>query len=184
MAIDWCKSYREAKGLTQKELAEEMRTEFPWVDESLMSKMANGKCAPTEAMQTWACKCLNSLLERQKGAKGIDGQYPTKSSETADLTPLEMRVYEFLLNTDIDHRITRMGLMRITGMKDRQARDVIEGMRAKKLRIGSGLGKEGYWLIEDEAEYESFIREYSSRAYTVLKNKTAMDNYVKGQIRI
>ena len=178
------KEYREAKNLTQMGLVVEMRPHFPWVDVPLISKIESGKCMPTPSMEEWACKSLYDLLESERLSDGVVDRLKDKVSENADFTPLMAKVYEALKQTDKDNRLTRAKLVKITGIDDRRSRDLLEEMRAKGIRIGSGQGKEGYWLIRSELEYKKFIAEYSSRAYTVLKNKSAMDNYVEGQIRI
>lgn len=178
------KYYRNLKGLTQPELVKEMKGEFPWVDASLISKMESEKCEPTEAMRAWACNMANSFIQSRNTLKGIVNHSEDKVSENGDFSPLMAKVYEALKDTDIDHRLTRYQLGKLTGMGDRRNRDLLEEMRSMGYRIGSEMGAEGYWLIRSEEEYRAWIKVYSSRAYTVLRNKSAMDNYVEGQIRI
>ena len=190
MELNWCevsnviKEYRERKGLTQPELVREMKEDFPWVDTSLISKIEHGKCQPTDAMYEWACKRINALIERD--LDGICTIYPSeeKTSETVDFTPLMRRVYEALQSTDIDHRLTRRDLSRLTGLTDRRSRDIIEELRSEGIRVGSELGGEGYWLCQTDEEYIRFSKQYASRAYKVLANKSAMDRHTEGQIRI
>lgn len=178
------REYRELKGISQKALAKEMSKDFPGVDHSLISKMENGLCEPTIPMSDWVCKALNELLESLNLSRGVDVRIDTKTSDIGDLTPLEHKVYVFMKLTSEDNRISRTELAMLTKLDDRGARDIIESLRKKGIRIGSGCGRKGYWLCRSEQEYRKFISEYSSRAYTVLKNKSAMDGYVEGQIRL
>lgn len=178
------KEYREMKGITQTELVAEMKPTFPWMDASLISKMENGLCEPTAEVREWICKAEKSLVDERLA--GICIVYPPeeKTAETADFSPLMRMVYEALLDTDIDHRLSRYRLSKLTGKSDRKAREIIEELRGIGIRVGSESGAEGYWLIHSEEEYKTFIKQYCSRAYTIIDHKNAMDNYVEGQIRI
>ena len=172
------------KGITQPELVKELKPLFPWIDVSLISKMENGLCEPTAEVREWACKAINALIEER--LRGVAREYPPeeKTSETVDFSPLMRKVYEALLDTDIDHRLSRRELMKLTSRDDRKSREVIEELREVGIRVGSMCGGSGYWLIHSEEEYRRFDAEYTSRAYKVMKNKAAMDRYVEGQIRI
>lgn len=177
--------YRVHKNLSQRELADEMSKVFPWIDKSLISKMENGQCEPTEEMRAWCCNGTNSPADEQNGEGWESGRSQYFGSEKAYFSPLEQAVLDRLEMTDIDHRYTRGMLKTLLGSNDRQIRKAIETLRANGIRIGSGLGAKGYWIIRDRGEYKRFIKEYSSRAYSVLANKSAMDNQeMEGQIRL
>lgn len=177
------KLFRDVYSYTQAELAEEMKPEFPWVDKALISKIESGKCDPTEEMIEWCCNRANELSAEPERLDWEIYQEDGFVSVGPYLEPLEQTILEYLENTDIDHRLTRSHLWSLFG-SDRMNRRAIENLRSYGYRIGSGLGAEGYWLIKSEEEYKRFIKEYSSRAYKVLKNKAAMDRYTEGQIRI
>lgn len=178
------KAYREARGLSQRELADEMAKTFPGVDKALISKMENGLCEPTEAMRAWCCNGTNSPndepneLEWEVMPDGFSG------FETGYFSPLEQSILDYISKATIDNRASRGMLRALFGASDRQIRKAIESLRENGIRVGSGLGAEGYWLIRDEEEYRRFEPEYTSRAYKILKNKSAMDGYVEGQIRL
>lgn len=188
MANDWCegniiKAYRKDRGLTQRELAEEMSKVFPGVDKALISKMENGLCEPTEEMREWCCNTSNRPIGERNDAVWEVYLPESEASQMGYLSPLEQEILDRLQETDIDHRLTRSHLWSLFG-SDRMNRRAIETLRSYGYRIGSGLGAEGYWLIRDDEEYKRFSKEYSSRAYKVMKTKSAMDNYVEGQIRL
>ncbi len=176
--------YRESRGLSQRELAEEMAKTFPWVDKALISKMENGLCEPTEEMRAWCCNGENRPADKLNEVFDVVAQLKEKLPENGYYSPLEQAVYERLLATDAEHRVTRGMLVALFGSSDRQIRKAIEALRGGGIRIGSGLGEKGYWLIRDESEYRRFITEYTSRAYAIIGNKYAMDNYTEGQIEL
>lgn len=176
------KEYREALGLSQREFAALMSRDIPGVDKALISKMENGLVAPSKAMIAWCCNGPNSPVGEPNGVKGITGQIKPKSSEKAGYSPLDWSVFEKLQHTDFDHRVSRGMLVALCGSTDRQVRASIETLRRSGVRIGSGCGAAGYWLIRSDDEYKRFIREYVSRAYEVLRVKAAMDSSVEGQL--
>ena len=176
------KNYRMAKGLTQRELAEEMSKDFPYVDTSLISKFENEVCLPTEAVREWTCKRINDLLAERNQSKGMIYHSQEKLSKNGDFSPLARNVFELIKSAD--GRITREELTRKTGANDRMVREAIEELRSNKIRIGSGGGASGYFICKTESEYKRFIPEYTSRAYKIIRNKEAMDSYTEGQIEI
>lgn len=176
------KAYREASGLSQRELAEEMAKTFPGVDKALISKMENGLCEPTEEMRAWCCNGINRLADERKQSEGSIPRSAISGFEKGYFTAFEQSILDRLANTDIEHRVTRGMLVALFGSSDRAVRKAIENLRASGIRVGSGLGDKGYWLIKDENEYKRFIAEYTSRAYAVIGNKFAMDGYTEGQM--
>lgn len=180
------KEMRTALGMTQGELAQ-MFVEAglgKGIDKALISKIEAGTVEPTSAMLEACCNRLFSPADERKADKGITTQNGTKTSQNGDLSLDEQVVLDCLEKTDVDHRITRSEIGQIIGQKDRAARKLIEGLRVKGYRIGSGLGEKGYWLIDSEIEYRQFRAEYASRAYAVHKTVQAMDRAVKGQISL
>ena len=180
------KEMRAALGMTQGELAQ-MFVEAGLgrgIDKALISKIEAGTVEPTYAMLEACCNRLFRPADERNEAKGITTQSETKSSQNGDLSLEEEVILDRLMQTDIDHRLTRTEVGLLTAQSDRQARKLIEGLRAKGYRIGSGLGEKGYWLIDSEIEYKHFRAEYASRAYTVHKTVQAMDRAVKGQISL
>lgn len=180
------KEMRLALGLTQGELAEMFREEGigKGIDKALISKIEAGTVFPSEAMIEACCNRLFSPADERNNAKGITTQSETKTAQNGDLSLEEEVVLDRLMQTDIDHRLTRSEVSLLIAQTDRQARKLIEGLRAKGYRIGSGLGRKGYWLITGESEYKAFRAEYSARAFAVHKTVRAMDETVRGQISL
>ena len=180
------KEMRLALGLTQGELAEMFREEGigKGIDKALISKIEAGTVFPSEAMLEACCNRLFSPADERNDAKGITTQSETKTSQNGDLSLEEQTILDRLEQTDVDHRLTRSEIVLLIGGKDREARKWIERLRYKGYRIGSGLGRSGYWLIDSESEYKRFRAEYASRAYAVHKTVQAMDNAVRGQISL
>lgn len=169
------KEYRESRGLSQRELANLMSKDIPGVDKALISKLENGLVAPSERMIAWCCNGQNSSIDEPKSPEGITDRKRHKDARNADFTHFEWSVYNKLLNTDFNHRISRGMLVAYCGATDRQVRKAIESLRRAGIRIGSGLGNPGYWIINNEEDYKAFVKEYVSRAYEVIRTKRAMD---------
>lgn len=180
------KEMRIALGMTQGELAEMFKEDGlgKGIDKALISKIEAGTVEPTYAMLEACCNRLFSHADERKTDKGITTQNGTKTPQNGDLSLEEQVVLDRLEETDVDHRLTRSEIVLIIGGTDRAARKLIEGLRYKGYRIGSGLGRSGYWLIDSESEYKQFRAEYASRAYAVHKTVQAMDNAVRGQISL
>ena len=156
------KEYRELKGLTQSALAKELSPLFKGVDASLISKFENGVCEPPLELQAY-----------------IDGA----GQEThPELTETQEIIYNLLKTSE--KPVTRATLCFFCQQDDRSNRLDIADMRKKGIRICSSSHAKGYWLAQDEADYESLRAEYIARIRDMASVVRAMDNYVEGQVRI
>ena len=103
------KEMRLALGLTQGELAEMFREEGigKGIDKALISKIEAGTVFPSEAMLQACCNRLFRPADERNEAKGITTQSETKTSQNGDLSLEEEVILDRLMQTDIDHRLTR-----------------------------------------------------------------------------
>ena len=176
------REYRLIKGLSQKQLADELADVFPGVDRTLLSKMECGLCAPTPLLQEYLEKaCAHGDIERKSSGRVV-GRLEKKVAEIDDFSPVEKIVLGALKESSKDHPLTRARLKELTNMKDRHARDVIGKLRDKGYRIVGSSGSKGYWIAETESEYTAFRREYQTKAMTYLERIKAMDAWTEGQM--
>ena len=69
-------------------------------------------------------------------------------------------------------------------LADRGFRKEIEELRERGHRVVSTNGKSGYWIAKDDKEYREFRENYSSKAFTILRRRSAMDAYMEGQVEL
>ena len=92
---------------------------------------------------------------------------------------------EMLDKADKDHPITRDEIISRFHVSDRRARKMIEELREKGIRVCGLNTTEGYWIAKTQAEYERFRRDYVSKATTIFRRATNMDNQTnEGQVSI
>lgn len=173
--------YRQIKGITQKELADDLQSIVPGIDRILISKMETGLCEPSPLMREYLLKaCAHADIERKSLNRQI-GRLDKKDAEIGDFDPVEEIVLGALKVSSKHNPLTRAKLKDLTGMKDSRARDVIGRLRDKGYRVVGSAGTKGYWIAENESEYLAFRREYHDKAITYLSRISAMDNYTEGQ---
>lgn len=177
------KEFRKHMGITQQELAEELKSISPKMDRSTVSRMETGIVAVPHDIEGYiehVCAHAKMALESE-GNPFVDTF--TVEDERSLLTgDFEETVYERLSDLKDGERMTRTDLRLILGLPDRACRRVIEDMRAKGIRIASGGGAPGYYLAKTEEEYRAFEREYLSRAYKALATARAMRMSNVGQV--
>lgn len=173
--------YRQLKGITQRELADELQPIVPGIDRILISKMETGLCEPTPPMQEYLLKaCAHADMERKSRGRYIY-QLSEKNAEIGDFSPTEEMVLEALKECSKERPLTRSRLKDLTGMKDSRARDIIGRLRDRGVRVVGSAGTKGYWIAEGESEYLAFRKEYQNKAMTYLSRISAMDSYTEGQ---
>ncbi len=160
------KDYRLKHNLTVRELTEILKRE---VDSRLtlstVSYMENGVVEPSESIRCWLAK--RSIEDEEEGFTGR-----------------ERLVLNALMYASRERPLTRSELRTYTKLKDRDNREIIEGLRAKGAWIINGPDGKGYYITEDGSELEEWLKIYSSRAYRVLKNRTAMLSSEPMQVRM
>ena len=156
------KEYRQARGLTQPQMAQELEAICEGIDAPLISKMEKGVCQPSEVVQAW-----------------LDAQDKKDESVASEFSEVQVLIYDKLL---FFRSVTRQELSMFTGLPDRQVRKAIEGMRRCGLRIISD--KSGYRLMTSEADYKNFRARELKRAKSILYTISAMDKYTEGQVGI
>ena len=85
-----------------------------------------------------------------------------------------------LLNRKGDNPVRRP----MDPMADRAFRREIEELRERGYRVVSTSGKPGYWIAKNDKEYREFRENYSSKAFTILRHRSAMDAYTEGQVEL
>lgn len=94
----------------------------------------------------------------------------------------QRKIYEACRSATEKNRVTREELCRITGLTDRQVRQNVSDLRARKVRILSTSNKAGYWLASSDEEYCRYGNFYDKPAKRELYNKSRMDKFTNGQI--
>lgn len=72
--------------------------------------------------------------------------------------------------------ITRQELVRLTGMTDRAIRREIKKLNQEGIPILSSSRGCGYWLSDDTAEIEAYIKEIDSRRKSLYLSSAALRN--------
>jgi len=93
------------------------------------------------------------------------------------VTQYDMELFDALKNKNplgvIAPRTHAKELAAILGMPERDARRRVEQARRAGMRI---LGDErGYWIAENDAEYQEFRRRYTAPAKQIMKTARMMD---------
>lgn len=156
------KEYRKSKGLTQDQLAKELAPMFKGVDSSLISKFENGVCQPPVDLQAY----INAEETEIK----------------PELTETQEIIYNLLKGSEAP--VSRATLCFFCQQDDRSNRLDIAEMRKKGIRICSNSHTKGYWLAQNQADYESLRAEYIARISEMASIVKAMDNYAEGQVRM
>ena len=157
------RTYRKSRGLTQPQLAQELKVICEGTDAPLISKMEKGLCLPPEEIQLY----LEAQEENEKQVK-------------QDLSPAQTLIYDRLLSCRGSRPVGRQELSLLTGMPDRAVRRELETMRRMGLRICSMT--EGYWLTSSETEYKVYRARELKRAKSILATVSAMDKHIEGQV--
>ena len=80
--------------------------------------------------------------------------------------------------------ISRAELSDLLKISDRQARSCIESLREEGVRIcGTSCGN-GYYFADNEEQFKQFIRDYESKAWTIIRRSRAMQNSEEGQVSL
>lgn len=156
------KEYREKKGLTQRQLAKELAATFKGVDASLISKFENNVCQPPVELQAY-----------------IDAEERIFKPE---LTETQEIIYNLLKGSEAP--VSRATLCFFCQQDDRSNRLDIADMRKKGIRICSSSHTKGYWLAQDQGDYEMLRAEYIARINDMASIVKAMDNNTEGQVRM
>ena len=177
--------YRERQGLTQKEFVDEVKGICPELTVPLLSYIERSVVPAPEGVKDYvAGQFINGKIACQTNENDKEGQFIVEDDFTRISGDLEVRVYLALKNLNEGERITRSDLVRILHTSDRNAREVVERLRSKGIRVCSGMGKPGYFLAGSDEEYRAFEREYLSRAFTAINTAYAMRNSKADQVRL
>ena len=92
------------------------------------------------------------------------------------------KALELIQTRFIDNPISRTELSASLGVGDRTARHYIEKLREAGYRICGTSKDRGYYYPLSESEFEHFIKEYKSKAWTIIRRSNAMQGYTEGQV--
>lgn len=85
-------------------------------------------------------------------------------------------IYEMLCEASRRKPALKQEMMDATGKGEREVRHVIEDMREQGVRVVGSSDRAGYYIAENEKEYQHFRRNYISKAVTIFRRVRAMDN--------
>lgn len=160
------KEYRLKHGITIRDLTDTLKEE---VDSrftlATVSYMENGVVEPSEEVKRW-------LAARQV------------EEETTPLSNAEDAVLRALTGHSYEDPVTRADLKYWSGLKDREARQAIEDLRARGYWIVNGIGGKGYYITFDRTELEEWLKTYTARARVINRNATAMRSRMPEQVGI
>lgn len=158
------KEYRKKRGITVRELAEELKEVDTRFTKATVSYMENGVVAVPDAVDNWLA------------AKQI-------AENEAPLTVAEDIVLRDLVGRSKEDPLTRDDLRHWSGLDDRVARKAIEGLRRRGYWIVNGENG-GYYITFDREEMERFLSVYTAKAKSIHRVASAMRAMVPGQMRI
>lgn len=159
------KEYKFEKGLTLRELTDELKAVDSRFTLSTVSYMVNGVVEPNESVKRWLA------------AKQIEG-------ESLPLSDAEDAVLRALVGHSKEDPVTRSDLKYWSGLPDREARHAIEDLRARGYWIINGEGGKGYYITFKREEMEEWLKTYTARARVISKNANAMRARVPEQVEI
>ena len=159
------KEYRVKHGMTVRDLTEELNKVDSRFTLSVVSYMENSIVEPPEIVKRW-------LAARQIEEEAL----PLSDAEDAVLRALTGHSYE--------DPVTRSDLKYWSGLKDREARQAIEDLRARGYWIVNGIGGKGYYITFNREELEKWLKTYTARARVINKNARAMLSRMPEQVGI
>lgn len=148
------KEYRIKRGITVRELAEELKSVDYRFTLATVSYMENGIVEPPESVKAWLA------------GKQIE-------TNADPLTEAEDIVLRVLTGHSKEDPITRSDLKYWSGLPDRVARKAIEGLRSRGYWIVNGANG-GYYITFNREEMNDFLRVYTAKARSINKVASAM----------
>lgn len=154
------KEYRQKRGMTLKDLSEELKELDPRITVPLLSYMENGVVETPDSVKEFLAR------------KRVIVEEP--------LTENEDIVLRCLTGHFKDSPMERGDLKYWSGLPDRIVRKAIEGLRNRGYWIlNDGYG---YYLTNDREELKRWLAVYTARARSVFKTAGAMLDRMDGQL--
>lgn len=175
------KDYRLERGISQRELADELKEIFPAITAPLISLMENDKLATPPDVIEYLQKAFINAKTGVESEKSIN--YPF-SIKTMLNRPFYRAIYDELMKHDSVRPASRGDLILATGCTDRDVRKGISELRNAGLRIASSSGKYGYWLCNSDADYAAMRNELRGKAFSLLAMVKAMDECDINQVEL
>ena len=90
-----------------------------------------------------------------------------------------MSILETITSRDKANPISRHELIRMYGVPDRSIRRSIEELREKGHRICATSCDRGYYLAGSDEQFQRFLKDYTSKAYTIIRRAGAIEKGVE-----
>lgn len=87
-----------------------------------------------------------------------------------------LKLKDMLNKASIENPVSRNEICKTFHISDRVARKMVEYLRDKGVRVCGRNDINGYWIAKTEEEYRAFRREYMSKAATIFRRVSNMDN--------
>lgn len=160
------KELRQARGMTQAQLAERIKGRVPSASQAVISMIENGDVYPTEAMLDALCDALEvPEAEIFDGAEAIF--IPAAEIPHSEATMILANVLKF----GRKNAQSRPELAALLGWTDRALRKNIERARQEGVVIANDQDGGGYYFPETRAELERQFKQNESRAMAILRQQ-------------
>ena len=163
------KETRQAKGLTQSELAQAVRYADPTADQVLISCLERGDLYPGEKLRDAICKALDCT--EADIYDGIEAYFvPAEETHWSDTTAMLAEIFDMFPEDIISRRRLRQEISRREGheIADRTMRKWIAQAQREGLTIGNDQNGFGYFMPRTLEEYERIDRQIYNRAMSLL----------------
>lgn len=163
------KETRQAKGLTQSELAQAVRYADPTADQVLISCLERGDLYPGEKLRDAICRALDCT--EADIYDGIEAFFvPAPEKTWSDTTAMLAEIFDTLQEDNIQRERLRREISRREGraVPDRTMREWIAQAQKEGLVIGNDQNGIGYYIPRTLEEYERIDRQIYNRAMSLL----------------
>lgn len=160
------KEFRQAKGMTQAQLASMIKAEVPSASQAVISMLEQGDVYPTEAMM----EALSRVLEIPEDEifNGAEAVFiPAAEIPHSEATMILASVLKF----GKKNAQSRPELASLLGWSDRILRKNIERARQEGVVIANDQDGGGYYFPETREELERQFKRNESRAMAILRQQ-------------
>lgn len=172
------KLFREARGLTQKELAALVKNTDPRIDAIWISRFENGMCLPTPIIEEALASALSVpsvFIFGGAEQTAISGVVSADESTAPLLFELEELLGE--LRVGAENARSRSELAEACDCSDRELRRRVAELRRNGYCV-CNVGK-GYYISTDRADLEQYYRTEYGRAMAILKTASNVRRLLK-----
>lgn len=169
------KEIREAKKMSQRELAIKVKHADPTVDQAMISFLERGDVYPGEKLMAALC----SALECPEDAiyTGIEAAFiPAAEIVHSETTDALARILMF----GAENAIPRAQLVVLTGWPDRELRKNIEKARSEGMVIANDQNGKGYYRPDTQEELARCYKQSRSRTLAQLRQQKYIRRRMNG----